>query len=182
MAITGIRNGHHFATVNEKPSFHASENDKASCHLEESRERVVQAVQGLTETQWKFKAAPDRWSIAEIVEHLALVEDLFLERIVPRLCTGLEQVLDRDPPEADSPQLKPVGRWTPADSLDRFLESRELTSLFFEAPPIALRQLVLDHPELGPVDGYQLVALIAAHTTGLVKHIIGLKANCRFPA
>src|SRR5262245_47593986 len=53
-----------------------SEREKAFRYLEETRTGVADAVKGLSEAQWKFKPAPDRWSIAEVVEHLAVVEDL----------------------------------------------------------------------------------------------------------
>jgi hypothetical protein len=159
----------------------ASGEGHASSHLQESRERVVEAVRGLTETQWRFKPAPERWSIAEIVEHLALVEDLLLEWIIRLLCAGPERAIYRNPQGPDAWRLMPVCRWTPAESLDRFIASRDMTSSFFDAPETELRQLELDHPALGPVDGYQWVAFIAAHTTGLVKHILGVKAQWGFP-
>ena len=33
--------------------------------LETTRDGVVEATKGLSEAQWKFKAGPDRWSVAE---------------------------------------------------------------------------------------------------------------------
>jgi hypothetical protein len=35
-------------------------------------------VQGLSGAQWAFKPAPDRWSIAEIVEHMIFVQERVL--------------------------------------------------------------------------------------------------------
>lgn len=37
---------------------------------EQTRSAVIGATRGLSEAQWKFKPAPDRWSISEIVEHM----------------------------------------------------------------------------------------------------------------
>ena len=48
----------------------------ASRQLADSREGLMKAVKGLTPAQWTFKPGADRWSIAEVVEHLALTEEL----------------------------------------------------------------------------------------------------------
>jgi hypothetical protein len=42
---------------------------------------VQDATAGLSETQWNFKPAPDRWSVAEVTEHIAAAED-FLRGMV----------------------------------------------------------------------------------------------------
>ena len=44
-------------------------------YLEKTRYGVIEATKGLSDAQWKFKAGPDRWSIAETLEHIALAED-----------------------------------------------------------------------------------------------------------
>jgi hypothetical protein len=44
-------------------------------YLEQTRDGVVAAVKGLSGAQMKFKPAPDRWSVAEILEHIALAEN-----------------------------------------------------------------------------------------------------------
>lgn len=42
-----------------------------------TRDSLIRETSNLTDAQWHFKEAPDRWSIAEIVEHLALWEIIF---------------------------------------------------------------------------------------------------------
>ena len=49
--------------------------EKAMKYLESTRQGVVDATKGLSEKQWNFKAAPDKWSIAECAEHITLAED-----------------------------------------------------------------------------------------------------------
>lgn len=44
-------------------------------YLKETRRQLLDAVAGLSDAQMKFKAAPDKWSIAEIVEHLVNAEN-----------------------------------------------------------------------------------------------------------
>src|ERR1700693_1136229 len=53
-----------------------ADRDRALQYLESTKRGVVDATKGLSDAQWNFKPAPDRWSIAEVMEHLAAAEDL----------------------------------------------------------------------------------------------------------
>src|SRR5437868_5822267 len=46
--------------------------------LRSSATLLARSIDGLTEAQWKFKPAPDRWSIAECAEHLAVTDPAML--------------------------------------------------------------------------------------------------------
>lgn len=46
-----------------------------------TRDAIVKETEQLTPEQWAFKESPDRWSIAEIVEHLALWEIIWSREI-----------------------------------------------------------------------------------------------------
>lgn len=50
-------------------------------NLVRSRDELIKETKGLTEAQWNFKEAPDRWSINQVVEHLAIYELLFCRDI-----------------------------------------------------------------------------------------------------
>ncbi len=60
--------------------------------LEGSEARLLRAVDGLSAAQWNFREAPERWSIAEIVEHLVVFEE-FIRGAVQRV------LLDAGEPE-----------------------------------------------------------------------------------
>jgi len=81
----------------------SSDREKGLRYLADTRNGHVDATKGLSEAQWKFKPAPDRWSIAEIVEHLAFVENLLLENVRPQLA-GSSSVApaDRDQKQIDA--------------------------------------------------------------------------------
>ena len=70
-------------------------------NLTQSREELTEETQHLTEKQWNFKENPDRWSINQIVEHLAIYELIFTNQIFVALQMG------------EFPQMKEY----PADSL-----------------------------------------------------------------
>src|SRR5947208_151736 len=57
------------------PTLTQADRDKGIAELEGSRQAFLDATKGLTPAQWNFKAGPDRWSIAECAEHIALSEE-----------------------------------------------------------------------------------------------------------
>ena len=58
-----------------------AERDHAVAELESSRKAFLEATSGLSEAQWNFKLAPDRWSIAECAEHIGVTEAYILSLI-----------------------------------------------------------------------------------------------------
>lgn len=52
----------------------AEERTKVINWLEESRKEFLAAIDGVTEEQWKWKPAPERWSVGETAEHIVLAE------------------------------------------------------------------------------------------------------------
>jgi DinB superfamily len=42
--------------------------------LASSEARLLQLVEGLTQEQWRFRETPERWSIAENIEHCVVFE------------------------------------------------------------------------------------------------------------
>ena len=60
----------------------AADKERGMQYLETTKKNIVEATKGLSEAQWNFKAAPDRWSVAETMEHIAAAEDLLRGMIV----------------------------------------------------------------------------------------------------
>ncbi|MBV9268050.1 MAG: DinB family protein, partial [Acidobacteriaceae bacterium] len=174
-----------------------AERDRAVTYLNQTRNALLQEVKGLSDAQWTFKPAPDRWSTAEVVEHLALVEDFFVTKRGPQLMNAPAGSADRDVKRVDAlildkvpdrstkakapDAIVPTGRWTPQSALDRFVTDRQQTELFVSTNA-NLRGHVVAHPALGDLDAYQWVLAIAAHTDRHVKQTIEIKADPRFPA
>ena len=57
-------------------------------NLIRSKEEIISETKNLTKEQWNFKESADRWSINQIVEHLALWELLFMREITVALGGG----------------------------------------------------------------------------------------------
>ena len=105
-----------------------AEREKGARYLEQSRDGVVAAVKGLSGAQMKFKPAPDRWSVAETLEHIALAENdadnLFAQAMKSSAATPdrdaakvdamiVAMVPDRSRKAQAPPQLVPTGHWLP---------------------------------------------------------------------
>src|SRR5437870_3285771 len=48
----------------------SEERSAAAAELEASRRRLLAALEGLTEEEWRSRPSPERWSIAECAEHI----------------------------------------------------------------------------------------------------------------
>jgi DinB superfamily len=175
-----------------------ADKDRALAYLESTKKDIVDATKGLSEAQWNFKPGPDRWSIAQVMEHLAAAEDLLRgmdqEQVMKSPAVPLraaaeikkadEGVLALVPDRSRKVQapdpLKPTNRFgSPAEAESHFLESRATTEQFLKTTP-ALRAHVGDSP-LGKLDGYEFVLFIAAHSERHTKQMLEVKADPNFP-
>lgn len=174
-----------------------ADRDKGVQYLEQTRDGVVAAVSGLSDAQLHFKAGPDRWSIAECLEHIALAEDFLFMNVQQNVMKAPAGAADRDVAKIDAavlleipdrshkaqapPQLVPTGRWAPDETLKHFLASREKTIEFMETQP-DLRAHAVEMPPMGQqLDGYEWLLFIAAHSKRHTEQIEEVKADPNFP-
>jgi hypothetical protein len=172
-----------------------ADREKGEQYLQQTRDGVVAAVKGLSEAQMKFKAGPDRWSVAEVLEHIALVEDGLFQNVTNKVMKSPAGAADRDFAKTDAtvlamlpdrstkrqapPPFVPTGRWKPEEALDHFLKSRATTIAFLESTP-DLRAHVGDSP-LGPLDAYEWLLFMGGHSERHTKQILEVKADPNFP-
>jgi hypothetical protein len=173
-----------------------AEKDKALQYLETTKKGVLEATKGLSEVQWNFKPAPDRWSVAQVMEHIATAEDFIRGMLKEKIMMAPAGELGRDVKKTDdgvlamvpdrttkvqAPEpLVPTNRFgTPEASLKHFVESRTTTEDFLKTTT-GLRDHVADSP-MGKLDGYEFVLLIAAHSERHTKQINEVNADPNFP-
>jgi uncharacterized damage-inducible protein DinB len=173
-----------------------AEKERALQYLETTKKGVLDATKGLSEAQWNFKAAPDRWSVAQVMEHIAAAEDFIRGMLKEKIMMAPAGEAGRDVKKTDdavmamvpdrtnkvqAPEpLVPTNRFgSPADSVKHFVESRATTEEFLKTTT-GLRDHVTDSP-MGKLDGYEFVLLIAAHSERHTKQINEVKADPNFP-
>ncbi len=174
-----------------------AERERAANYLQQTRDGVLAATRGLSEAQMKFKAAPERWSVAETLEHIALAEDFLLQNITDKIMKAPAGPADRDTAKIDAGilamvpdrtqkrqapgPLVPTGRWTPAESIDHFQKSRAKTLEFLQSTPDLRAHASSDNPFQQPMDAYDWLLFIAAHSERHTKQILEVKADPHFP-
>ncbi len=160
-------------------------------HLERGRAVFLEALQGVTEDAAREKPAPERWSVLECVEHVALAEEYMLSQLEasysaepPRTGPGRDAVIlahgaDRSRPGKSPKAAEPTGRFqTLAAALEHFLTTRERTLRFVENCPYDLRSRVTTHPLMGEVTCLEMLALMAVHPrrhAAQIREAVGIK-------
>lgn len=175
----------------------AEEINKAVNYLEKTRAGVLAATKGLSEGQWNFKPATNRWSAAEVTEHIAAAEDFLMDMVRAKVMTApgrteaddvkaldelvLQKIPDRTV-KAQAPEpLQPDNRFgSPKESLKHFKASRAKTIEFLKETK-DLRQHAIDSPLGKKLDGYEWVLFIAAHSERHTKQINEVKTDPNFP-
>jgi len=148
-------------------------------NLADSRERLLGTVRGLSREQLHFRPAPDRWTVAECVEHLTFVEGRVLKLIEKSLSDGpaaskrsafdgketamVEDIAGRITRFQAPEFLRPNGRWPDEQLLSEFEAVRQKTREFASSTNADLRKHFYAHPVFGELDCYQWLLLIAAH-------------------
>lgn len=173
------------------------ERDHAVKYLEETRDKFLASIEGLSEAQWKYKPAPDRWSVAEVAEHIALSEGLILQLVTDRVMKtpaakppagsatdeAVVKVITDRSGKAQAPEmLKPTGKWATREELTKdFLAGRGKTMAYVKETQDDLRAHSAPHPALKTIDAYQWLLLLAAHSARHTAQIEEVKADPNFP-
>ncbi len=165
--------------------------------LEETRKNLLDSISGLNDAQWRFKPAPNVWSVEECAEHLILAEDFIFQGsqgvlktpAVDRLpASNLEYdkrlfagVLDRSQKATAPEPIVPAGKFnTPADADAEFNKRRDRTIAYVKSTSDDLRTHVADGP-IGKMDAYQFLILLASHSGRHTLQIKEVESNPGFP-
>ncbi len=191
LALTGIG-----ASAVQAQELTNADKDRAMQYLETTKKNIQDATKGLSEAQWNFKPGPDRWSVAEVTEHIAAAEDflrgMVQEKIMKEPADATrdlkkidESVLAMIPDRTHKVQapepLKPTNRYgSPEGSVKHFLEARAVTEEFLKNTP-DLRAHAADSQMGMKLDAYEWILFIAAHSERHTKQINEVKADANFP-
>jgi hypothetical protein len=166
--------------------------------LEKSKKDFLASIEGVTAAQWKFKPAPDVWSVAECSEHIVLAEGyisggsqmLLKSPVVERPATStaehdreiVELVGDRSHKAKAPEPIAPNGTKfaTPSDAAAAFIAARDKNLEYARTTTDELRVHVTKGP-VGDMDAYQLLLLMASHTGRHTAQIREVQANPDYP-
>jgi len=178
--------------------------EQARLFLQQTRNAVIGATKGLSEPQWRFKPAPDQWSIAENLDHIVNVQERVLGPILSQLESAPMPYANRDYKAVDAivihqfptrlakfpaPEfVRPIDQIVPMELLDRLKTNCIRLMDHLESTP-GLRQHTGEAAPLKAVskgayevmDGYQWVLAAAAHTERHAKQMLEVRADDNFP-
>jgi len=175
----------------------AADNQKIVKELERTQARFLKSIEGLSEAQWNFKAAPERWSIAQCAEHIAaaepmlrgMVADVLKKDPTPEMVKeGIKKdemvsagMLDRTKKFKAPEPLVPTNRFgTPAAAIEAFKKERAAT-IALAGGAGDLRAHADKHFLLGPLDAYGWFLFLSGHSERHTLQIEEVKADPNFP-
>jgi hypothetical protein len=165
--------------------------------IDGTRNRIYERVENLNDEQAGLRASTEAWSVCEIVEHLALIEEQLSKMMSIMLAKAesaakkegasvnqqpmepftLDQFIERSAKEKyQAPEtVRPAGSIPVSTLLERLRESRAaLHSLQPRLEATDLARAVYPHPAFGPLNLYQWLAFIGLHEERHLRQIESL--------
>ena len=167
-------------------------------HLTTTRDQVIAESKNLSDAQWNFKAGPDRWSVGQVVEHIALAESFLYDAHQKAMAgaaatpeqraatKGKDEIILKAIPDrtkkAQAPEpLQPKTSLGGRDQvIAAFMERRATTLGYASKTTDDLRSRVMESP-LGPVDAYQWLLFVSAHNERHLAQLREVKAHAQYP-
>lgn len=173
------------------------ERQRALDSLSKTRQTVLDAVEGVSDNQARWKPLPERWSIFEYVEHLAVSDDALIELVERSLKTPAQPETEEERKQREAriratpiprgvnraPEaMSPHGRFaTLGDAVAAFLAARERSLEYARSTTADLRSHFSPHPVLGPMDCYQWLMGNAHHAETHAAHIREIRGLPDYP-
>jgi len=175
----------------------SADREKLLNHLARTRKLFLDSIAGVSEAQWKFKPAPDRWSIAECAEHITVTEEALFGLITTKFLhtppdtekrpegrVSDEEVIrvavDRSVKGKAPEVIQPAGRFAgKAAVIEEFNMRRDRTVEFVRTTQEDLRARVT--PGRTRLDGVQHLLRLSAHSERHTLQIEEVKADPGYP-
>jgi hypothetical protein len=183
----------------EDPNMTAEDRAKVIKLLNESSKQTLDALEGLSEEQLRFKPAPEKWSVIEVAEHIMMAESLLFGAMQMALAAKpnpdweakskgktefLEDVLAGRKGRAQAPEsIVPTGKLSREELIKKFKDARAKTLKFTEETQMPLKSHTFDHPfpVFGTLNAYQWLIYIPFHNIRHNKQIEEVMASAGFP-
>ena len=180
------------------PTMSKEDRAKVSKMLKDSNKETLDAIKGLSDEQWNYKPAPDKWSVGQVAEHIWLAEGLLFGAMEKALQAPVnpnweEQTKGKDEKvvsiltnrtgKAQAPeQIKPKGK-SRAEILKGLKEARAKTMKFTKETQAEMKSHTTEHPfkVFGTLNAMQWLIYIPAHNLRHNQQIAEVKASAGFP-
>lgn len=185
-----------FITINR--SLTDAERNFAIQHLSDTKAYLENAINGLSEEQMKFKPSPEKWSINECLEHIAITETVIMTNVTSSFAQPanpekrseikftdediIKRLLDRSAKAKAREILLPKGNYaTTKEIVEAFTIERNKAIQLIKTTNDDFRGRVLQHPAFGMIDAYQWILLMSAHVKRHTLQIEEVRSDKNFP-
>lgn len=175
----------------------AADKEKVMEFYNKAMLETEEAIKGLSETQLNFKPSSEAWSIAQCIEHLALGEEMFLQRFPNSLEATTNTSINEETRLDDSEvyakaasrekkvktakALEPTNRWGDTRaSMIAFKDYREQLKNFVRTSDKNLRKHSYQR-SIGKIDAVQILLSMAGHHARHNAQINEIKEHPEFP-
>jgi hypothetical protein len=155
----------------------AQENTPVLQALHDSGAEFRASAEGLPESQANTRPGPGRWSVVDCIEHIVMAESYFLtllagpqDQAAPppnheKEAALLTNIASRERRVQAPERSHPTGRFaTLAEALEKFDATRRRTIAFAVNRGEGLYSVSATHPFFGPLNGAEVLCLMAAHS------------------
>jgi len=157
--------------------------------LETSGRDFLARIANLSDAQWQWKPAPDKWSIAEVAEHVTLTEQLLLAKVQEALRSPaqpdwkrktagktkflLRVVAPRRGRARAPKEVRPSEERSKAEAVRRFQEVRAGTVRFAQETQAEMNVRTARHPfpVFGDLSAFQWLLYIPTHMDRHVRQM-----------
>jgi hypothetical protein len=172
----------------------ALERERLDEHFKMTESWIADEIAGLSEAQLNWRASPDRWSITEVVAHLAIAEPQYWKQVKDSMAKPVEEGfkpkatdvgvmwygIDRTQRNKTGEARVPKGEYkTAASAFADFRKLRTEMKAFVSGTQEDLRGRRFLNSEM---DVYQWVLMISSHSQRHILQIREIKADKGFPA
>jgi len=141
--------------------------------LASSEARLLELVDGLTAEQWSFRESPERWSIADNIEHLVVFEG-FIRSAIAKTLAGVAEPEKKAQAGVKDPLVFGVANGRSNKLIAR--EAVRPTGRWMD------RNELVPHISFGDIDCYQWLVVLGQHSMRHVFQIEEIKADSAYPA
>lgn len=151
--------------------------------LDETRESLKNAIAGIPVEKHSVRPSADRWSVAEVIEHLGIVESRIAQMISEKIGAAREAglaaetettpvapmldinaVINRSKPITASEASQPRAGLSAEEGMKLLSERRAaLQQAVVAADGLALGSIEIPHARLGTLNVYQWLIFLAGH-------------------
>jgi hypothetical protein len=136
--------------------------------MEKTPQLLETMLGGIAPDVVRWKPAPDRWSISEVLSHIADCEDCLAERVRRFVLEDTPQLKEYEPP------AEGFAAGSPQEHLSRFTHTRRELVQFLRTLPPDIGARTAQHSQLGLITLEQMLNEWASHDLGHVRQIAEL--------